>query len=259
MRCTRKDARSSELLSRDAHSVTAWIFGLQIAKAWYSAIMAPIFVASAMDSGLALLLIALVALGAAGIFETPKKLLSSLAGLLATCIAVDAFFIGCEVLTMAYPGAHEAEALSIMATGVTSPFFWFEIIAGLLIPFVILVSAKRRENVKLVIFASVLVVLGVFCKRVWLLFTSFVVPNMFGAPGVSAGTYEAAHATDNIWMVFGSYAPTIPEVVIALGAISVGAIVFILLAVNLLSAKSVQTQSARAGESMTETRAQITA
>ena len=43
------------------HSVTAWIFGLQIAKeGWYSAIMAPIFVASAMDSGLALLLLALV-------------------------------------------------------------------------------------------------------------------------------------------------------------------------------------------------------
>ena len=41
------------------HSVTAWIFGLEIAKeGWYSAIMAPIFVASAMDSGLALLLCA---------------------------------------------------------------------------------------------------------------------------------------------------------------------------------------------------------
>ena len=43
------------------HSVTAWIFGLQIAKeGWYSAIMAPIFVASAMDSGLALLLLSLI-------------------------------------------------------------------------------------------------------------------------------------------------------------------------------------------------------
>ena len=38
------------------HSVTAWIFGLEMAReGWYSAIMAPLFVVSAMDSGLALL------------------------------------------------------------------------------------------------------------------------------------------------------------------------------------------------------------
>ena len=65
----RGDERKVAVLSRVAlpvailvHSVTAWIFGLQIAKAWYSAIMAPIFVASACDSGLALLLICLLAL-----------------------------------------------------------------------------------------------------------------------------------------------------------------------------------------------------
>ena len=87
------------------HSVTAWIFGLQIAKAWYSAIMAPIFVASACDSGLALLLVCLVALNASGLFSFDCDLMKSLAGLLAVFIAVDAFFIGCECLTMAYPGA----------------------------------------------------------------------------------------------------------------------------------------------------------
>ena len=86
------------------HSVTAWIFGLQMAKDWYSAIMAPIFVASAMDSGLALLLLALMGLNKSGLFKVENKLISSLAGLLAVCIAVDAFFIGCECLTMAYPG-----------------------------------------------------------------------------------------------------------------------------------------------------------
>lgn len=105
------------------HSVTAWIFGLQLAKEWYSAIMAPIFVASAMDSGLALLLLSLMGLNKSGLFKIEKKLISSLAGLLATCIAIDAFFIGCECLTMAYPGAKGAEALGIMATGITAPFF----------------------------------------------------------------------------------------------------------------------------------------
>ena len=52
------------------HSVTAWIFGLEMAKeGWYSAIMAPIFVASAMDSGLALLLLALMGLNKSGLLQ----------------------------------------------------------------------------------------------------------------------------------------------------------------------------------------------
>lgn len=170
------------------HSVTAWIFGLQVSKEWYTAIMAPIFVASAMDSGLALLLLALMGLNKSGVFKVENKLISSLAGLLAVCIAVDAFFIGCECLTMAYPGAKGAEALSVMAGGITAPFFWIEIIGGLLIPFLLMVFAKNRANMKLVGLACVLVVAGVFCKRIWLLFTSFYEFNIAGAPGVISGS-----------------------------------------------------------------------
>ena len=44
---------------------------------------------------------------------------------------------------------------------------------GLLIPFCILAFAKNRQRQGLVVFSSVLVVAGVFFKRVWLLLTSF--------------------------------------------------------------------------------------
>ena len=224
--------RAVSILSRFAlptavlvHSVTAWIFGLQIAKeGWFSAIMAPIFVASAMDSGLALLLIVLVALNATGLFETPRRLIASLAGLLATCIAIDGFLIFCEVLTMGYPGAAGAETLAVMTSGPTAPFFWAEILGGLLVPFLILVFAKNREKTGLVVAASVLVVAGVLCKRLWLLLTAFVIPNIVGAPGVLDGT----------WMLAGSYAPTVVEVLIVLGVPSLGALAFMALGSKLL-------------------------
>lgn len=204
------------------HSVTAWIFGLQMAKeGWYSAIMAPIFVASAMDSGLALLLCVLAVLKKARIFNTSGDLMASLAGLLCTCIAVDAFFIFCEVLTMAYPGAAGAETLALMTAGPTALFFWFEIIGGLVIPFCVLVFAKNRERTGLVVGASVLVIAGVLCKRLWLLLTSFIVPNVQGAPGIMS---------DGSWTLMGSYAPTLPEVAIVLGVVSVGVLGFELLA-----------------------------
>lgn len=220
------------------HSVTAWIFGLQVSKEWYTAIMAPIFVASAMDSGLALLLLALMGLNKSGVFKVENKLISSLAGLLAVCIAVDAFFIGCECLTMAYPGAKGAEALTVMASGITAPFFWIEIIGGLLIPFLLMVFAKSRANMKLVGLASVLVVLGVFCKRIWLLLTSFYEFNIAGAPGVISGSSAARGASGvDVFAMLGTYAPTWVEIAVAVGVVSLGALAFIAMSRMLLAGR----------------------
>ena len=229
------------------HSVTAWIFGLEMAReGWYSAIMAPLFVVSAMDSGLALLLLSLMGLNKSGRFKTDKKLLSNLAGLLAVCIAVDGFFVGCEVLTMAYPGAAGAETLAIMATGATAPFFWFEIIVGVLIPFCILVFAKNRARMGLVAVASVCVVVGVFFKRVWLLLTSFVQFNVMGAPGVISGSSSAAHASGmDVWAVASSYAPTWVEVVVVVGVVSLGALAFLVLSNKLLPAQRAERDAVR--------------
>ena len=238
------DERKVQILSYVAlpvailvHSVTAWIFGLEIAKeGWYSAIMAPIFVASAMDSGLALLMCVLAASKKAGIFDAGEKLFADLARLLATFIAVDAFFIGCELLTVFYPGTEGAtELLGIMTSGATAPFFWFEIIGGLLIPFLLLASAKRRKNTVLVVLASALVMFGVFCKRVWLLFTSFAMTNMYGAPGISSGSTIARNSTGaDMWSLAGSYMPTIVETLIVAAVVS-----FCVFAIALLSKKLV--------------------
>ncbi len=236
--------RTVSILSRFAlptailvHSVTAWIFGLQISmEGWYSAILAPIFVASAMDSGLGLLLITLVALNSLKIFETPKKLISSLAGLMATCIAIDAFFIFCELLTMAYPGtAGGSIILSELFAGQTAPFFWIEVIVGLIVPFVILVFAKNRENTKLVVISSACVMLGVFFKRIWLLLTSFITPDVMGAPGIISGSSSAAHSTGlDVFAVLSSYAPTAIEIFVVLGVVSLGVLAFIWLTSKLV-------------------------
>ncbi|WP_139652101.1 NrfD/PsrC family molybdoenzyme membrane anchor subunit [Raoultibacter phocaeensis] len=239
------DPRKVAIVSRFAlpvailvHSVTAWIFGLQIAReGWYSAIMAPIFVASALDSGLALLILALSGLKKAKLFDVDKKLIANLAGLLATCIAIDAFFVGCELLTVAYPQATGGMALlGEMFTGSTALFFWGEIILGLIIPFCILVFAKNRQKTGLVLFASVCVVVGVFFKRVWLLFTSFIHPNLYGAPGIASGSSKAAHATGaEMWALTGAYAPTWVEIVVVIGVVSLGVLAFMLLSRRFLA------------------------
>ena len=242
---TKGDERKVEVLSRFAlptailvHSVTAWIFGLQISRTWFTAIMAPIFVASACDSGLALLLLALVVLEARGLFSVGRPLLKKLAGLLAVFVAVDAYFIGCELLTMGYPGASEADTLLIMATGATAPFFWFEIIFGLIVPFMVLVFAKNREKKGLIVFASVLVVLGVLCKRIWLLLTAFIAPFANGNPTV-AGDIMGSQS-----LAFGAvgsfYVPSPIELLIVVGVLSLGTLGFMLMCNRLMGEKESQ-------------------
>ncbi|MDR1184306.1 MAG: polysulfide reductase NrfD [Coriobacteriales bacterium] len=247
----KQSARALAVISRFAlpiailvHSVTAWIFGLEIAKAgWYSAIMAPLFVTSALDSGLALLLIVLVILNATCAFKTEKKLLTSLAGLLAVCVAIDAFMVLCEILTMAYPGAPEETAiLAQLFSGTSAPLFWGEIIGGLVIPFLLLVFARARQSTPIIVVASALVVVGVFFKRAWLLITSFATFNIEGAPGVVYG--RAALPSTDIWSLAGTYAPTWVEVVIVLGVIAFAALIYIAIAPRLFVEKNVLPPSA---------------
>ena len=230
------------------HSVTAWILGLQVGRDWYSAIMAPLFVVSAMDSGLALLLLALMGLKKNGVFKTPERIISKLAILLATVVALDFYFVFCELITAAYPGEeHVLQTLGEMFTGATAPAFWLEIIL-LVVAFVMLVGKKRRENMKTVAIASVLVVLSVLCKRVWLLFTSFIHPNIAYGPGVSSGSLTARGASgDAIWATASNYMPTVPEVFVALAVVSFGVALFIVLTHKLMPAYK-QVHAARVAE-----------
>ena len=80
-------------------------------------------------------------------------------------------------------------------------------------------------------------ILGVFCKRVWLLFTSFVTPNVYGGAGITLGTSAAQQPYANIWSLGGTYVPTVPEVLVALGVISLGVLIFLVLSEKLLAKK----------------------
>lgn len=214
------------------HSVTAWIFGLQIGRTWYTAIMGPIFVASACDSGLSLLLLALIALEARRMFDTGRDLFKMLSKLLAVFVAVDAYLLCCELLTMGYPSGTDASVLSIMTSGATAPYFWFEIICGLLIPFLILVVPKNRERKGLIAVAASLIILGVLAKRVWLLLTAFVAPAATNSAFASDALAANAFAFGKVGAF---YAPTAIEVVIAIAILCCGVLAFMLISNALIA------------------------
>ena len=71
-------------------------------------------------------------------------------------------------------------------------------------------------------------VVGVFCKRVWLLFSSFITPNTFGGPGLIDGTSAATSGMD-VWAATSWYAPSWVEYAVLLGVIALGALAFLIL------------------------------
>ena len=159
------------------HTVTAWIFGLQPShELWYTALLGPWFVSSALVCGTALVMVVVIALRKAGRIELDQKHIVKMAKLLGAFIAVDLYFFACDLLTSGFPQGQGAELVEMLTSGPLAPFFWFEVV-GCIIAAVICFMPSLRKNGLLVV-AAVLAILGIFCKRVQLLVGGFQNPNL---------------------------------------------------------------------------------
>jgi molybdopterin-containing oxidoreductase family membrane subunit len=210
------------------HSITAWIFGLQISRGfWYSAIMAPLFVSSALVSGTGLMILLALALRRAGRLSFRDELISWMGGMLGVFILVEAFFVFAEVLTAAYPGASfEADPVVRLVTGSYAPFFWFEVVVGLAIPFVILAVRRFRARVRWVAVASFLAVVGIYVHRMNIILGGLSSVTVPLPPGVSIGTPQPSGTTSFSMSLF--YVPSGVEWLVTIGVLSFGALVFTL-------------------------------
>ncbi len=159
------------------HSVTAWIFGLQQAhEFWHTALLAPWFVSSALVCGVALVLVVVIALRKVGYMELDQAHVVKLVKMLGAFILVDLYFFGCDLLTEGFPGGHGAEVVAMLTTGPLAPFFWVEII-GCALAALVCFMPKLRTN-PLIVVASLLAIVGIFCKRVQLLVGGFQMANL---------------------------------------------------------------------------------
>ena len=159
------------------HNVTAWIFSLAPAhEFWHTALMGPWFVASALDCGTALVLVVCLALRRAGYLSLGREHVASLAKMLAVFVLVDLYFYACDLLTSGYFGGEGAEVVAMLASGALAPAFWAQI-AMMALSVAILVVPRLRTDAGVVV-ASVLVILGVLCKRWQILVGGFQIPNL---------------------------------------------------------------------------------
>jgi molybdopterin-containing oxidoreductase family membrane subunit len=199
------------------HSITAWIFGLQISRPWWNtALMAPLFVTSAILSGTAL--VALVALAAHRFdrLHVPDETWRAVCGLMAAAIAVDLFLVGSDYVTLLWGNVpRERAALDLILPGGSWQWlFWLEWVVGGLVPFVLLVVPRFKARLSLVAAASVLVLVGVYAFRIELVVGGMIKPLLHLPPGIAVGTYKV---TQTSFQFTGVYHPTWVEYSIVVG------------------------------------------
>ncbi len=190
------------------HSITAWVLGfVRGEELWNTALMAPLFVSSAVVSGLALLIVVSLLVSKFTGTRFKDEIYVKMGKLLAVVVLVDLFFLLAETMTALWPGAGKpsyVEMYGLLLTGKYAPLFLSQVFLFGLLPFALLVIPKIRKSIPVIALASVLLVIGVFIKRFILLAKGL---------GISA----MGEVT--------SYIPTFQEVLVGLGLWAVGALI----------------------------------
>jgi dimethyl sulfoxide reductase membrane subunit len=212
------------------HSVTAWIFGLQISRGfWYTAIMAPLFISSALVSGMALVIVIASVLRRTGRVAFNDDLSTFLGALLGTFIAIQGFLVFSEVLSGYYPGV-PSDAVREIIGGPYAPLFAVEVVVGLVVPFILLVITNLRRRPMVVVTAAVLALIGIFAHRLGIIVVGLHQAPIPYGPGTAIGTVQsdATSFATSSW-----YMPSGIEFAIALGLVAFAALLLTIGAVFL--------------------------
>jgi molybdopterin-containing oxidoreductase family membrane subunit len=199
------------------HMGTGAIFGFIATRPIFFSPVKPFeFLAAAMVSGLALLMIAVVA-----IFKFTKRTLNkdiifSLSRLLLVLITVLAVMVLVDKLTHLY--SPDREPMVWLLTGPYSWVFWgLQVGCAYILPFILLGHPRYRKTIKGVMAAAFLVVIGIFGERFALVIPGTAYPLPF-YPGKIEG----------IWGAAGSFPLTPVELLMSIGIFALMGLFFIL-------------------------------
>ena len=208
------------------HSVTGWIFGLQIGRGdWFSPLVAPMFIMKALVSGLGLLLVTAVLADKFTRYRLPEKLVPELGKILGVFIALHiVYLVAAERLPIAWAENFEFWTITSSFLIGDSIHFWIWTVVGGAIPLALLVIPSVRKKVWAVVTASVLAIVGILFEGIYLVFTGYTELNIGDSPGVTTGRDYTGIGAD-VWTTVGAYTPTPIELLVSVGIIALGALI----------------------------------
>ena len=191
-----------------AFSTLGSIFGYLVARPVSNGPFYPLyFILTAIVAGAYMLF---VIYGIKYKFEFPEKIkiaLVKLAKILGLLLAVMTFFEFWRILTAVYGGLPDRADTMIYI--ISRPIFWFEMIFGMIVPFVIILTSKG-EALKSISLASIGGIISIFFMRADMVHSSQVKPLQM----MKIVQYQLAPE----WI---HYFPSITEIMISLGGIGI--------------------------------------
>jgi Ni/Fe-hydrogenase subunit HybB-like protein len=160
------------------HTVVSWVFGMQMKPMWHSTIFGPYFVAGAIYSGIAVII--LVAAILRKVYHLEDYLqpihFNNMGLLLLTMTLLWFYFTLAEYLTTVYGGG-QAELAVFWAkfTGRYSILFWTMVLLCLVIPFPIL-AFKRTRTIVGTSVASASILIGMWLERFLIIIPTYTEP-----------------------------------------------------------------------------------
>jgi molybdopterin-containing oxidoreductase family membrane subunit len=156
------------------HSVVSWDFAVSIVPGWHSTIFAPYFVAGAMFSGVAMVIVILAALRHAHHLEayvTPGHF-DGLARILLVTSLIVTYATVTEYVMASFGGRPaERELFLFRATGTFAPLFWLMVLFNSVLPLACFWSRVRSSIAALVVL-SILVNVGMYLERLVIIVAS---------------------------------------------------------------------------------------
>jgi molybdopterin-containing oxidoreductase family membrane subunit len=182
------------------HSGTGAIFGFVPRELYASPLLPPSFVAAALSSGTALMILVILSLFKLTKRTLDYRLIHWVGHLLAVFIVVALYFIFIENAYRFYLFHSREAAHYFLFGGFHSILFWVGLVGvGSIVPAVILFRKKTGKSIPWIVFASVLVVLGVICERYLIVIPGLTFPpDLFPGWEIIAGVVPEGIATYSI-------------------------------------------------------------
>ena len=207
------------------HSGTGAIFGFVGARELYhSPLLPPSFIAAALSSGTALMILVLLMTFKWTKRELDDRLIKNLGSYLATFIIVVIYFIFIENITRSYfPGNYEAQHFLLLDGNKYTWIFWLGLVGcGNVFPLLILMNRKLGKSISWIVIACLLVVIGVLAERYIIVIPAQIMPLDI-MPGMDL-------SSDFLDGEMGEYSVTFVE---ALQGLGITAFVFLLYVLSL--------------------------
>ncbi|NQT48743.1 MAG: polysulfide reductase NrfD [Chloroflexi bacterium] len=187
------------------HMGTGAIFGFIASREIFSSPMKPLeFLAAAMVSGLALLIIAVLLTTKLSNRSVSQEIILGLRRLLSILIVVLLVLVVVDKLTHFY--SPNRDATVFLLTGRLSWLFWLQVVLGYVAPLIILVNPRTGKTTKWIVIASVSVVVGIFFERLALV-----------VPGLAYPLHLYPGHVEGIWGQVGSYGIMPAEILLSVG------------------------------------------